>query len=477
MIIFDAICVSMPYVAAFAIAYWAFQSPKRGVYLDSLLVVLGLGIGTGMGSCSFFLWRSLHHSTEGLKLGEVLFFFLCTAVFVVLMRHKLSQRIPNGLPAHDGTIVRPASALPCLGFFVVLMSALVGFVLLSYNRPHGSSDAYVIWNLHARFLSRGGADWKNYLSPLLLWTHPDYPLLVPATIARFWTYLGTETVLVPGLLGGFFTFATVALLIFSLSFLQLRNQGFLAAIFLLASSPFINLGAYQMADVPIGFFMLSTTIILTLKDYGALQNNRLTVLAGITCALAAWTKNEGLLFVLAVVISRITLYLTKRDIRHYFRETLFFSFGFIPIIAVLLFFKIKYSPPNDLMAAQTLSFAVPKLLDISRYVLVGRWFLREITHFGNGVTVVFFVYLVLAGVELDERKIQPLISTGVLLVTMLCGHFFIYIVSPFDLNWHLSSSSQRLLIQLWPTLLFLAFLITRPLFDRESEKGARFLST
>ena len=315
----------------------------------------------------------------------------------------------------------------------------------------------------------------SYFSSLLDWSHPDYPLLMSATIARIWTYLGSESVLVPALLGGFFTFAVAALLVFSLTTLQLKNQGYLAATFLLASSPFISVGSYQIADVPLGFFMLATVILLTLKGHDVSANNRLVVLAGMTCALAAWTKNEGILFVAAVLISRAALYLRRRNAGEYVREMLFFLFGFFPFMAVVLFFKIKYSPPNDLVATQMLNLAVPKLLDLSRYRIIGTWFLREITHFGNGATILFLVYLVLVRLRLNERNIQALISGSALLATMLCGYFFIYVITPYDLSLHLASSLQRLLVHLWPILLFLTFLITRPFFDREMEEGATLL--
>ncbi len=469
MIILDVLCICMPYIAAFFIVRWAFRPLNQDVYPRSLSLVLVLAIGMGIGSCSFFVWRSLNWTLTSLKLGEALFFLLCAAIFAVFARNTLEKRTDP--PFKDNGNATRSFLFLRLGFFVVLGAALVGFFLLSYNRPHGVSDAFAIWNVHARFLSRGGADWTNIFSPLLERSHPDYPLLLPATIARFWTYLGTENVLVPALVGGFFTFGSVALLMFSLSALRLRNQGFVAAMFLLGSSPFIGHGSFQIADVPVGFFMLSTAVLLTLKDDVLSGNNRLLVLAGIACGLAAWTKNEGILFVGAVLVSRMALYLTGRSSALRVRELLFFACGFFPVIAILLFFKMKYSPPNDLMAAQSFTLMIPKLFDLSRYALIGRWFFKEITHFGNGVTILFLLYVALAGVKLNKDKVQTLISLGTLLATMLCGHFLIYVISPHDLNWHLPSSLQRLLIQLWPTLLFLTFLITGPLFDPESKSN------
>ena len=40
--------------------------------------------------------------------------------------------------------------------------------------------------------------------------------------------------------------------------------------------------------------------------------------------------------------------------------------------------------------------------------------------------------------------------------------FFIYLVNDLDLAWLLGSSNGRLVAQVWPGLLFIAFLLIRP---------------
>jgi len=44
---------------------------------------------------------------------------------------------------------------------------------------------------------------------------------------------------------------------------------------------------------------------------------------------------------------------------------------------------------------------------------------------------------------------------------MLCGFYLIYLFTPYEVNWHVASSFNRLLLQLWPSALLLwIFLIT-----------------
>jgi len=91
---------------------------------------------------------------------------------------------------------RWTSAAPwaALAFFLL---AAATFALVSACRPNGDWDAWSIWNLHARYLYRGGEHWTSLFSPALNWSHPDYPLLLPASVMRSWVFAGGETVAGP----------------------------------------------------------------------------------------------------------------------------------------------------------------------------------------------------------------------------------------------------------------------------------------
>jgi len=43
----------------------------------------------------------------------------------------------------------------------------------------------------------------------------------------------------------------------------------------------------------------------------------------------------------------------------------------------------------------------------------------------------------------------------------LLGYFFIFIITPFDLKWNLATTLDRLLMQLWPSFIFVFFLFAR----------------
>src|SRR5882724_5366189 len=70
-------------------------------------------------------------------------------------------------------------------------------------------------------------------------------------------------------------------------------------------------------------------------------------------------------------------------------------------------------------------------------------------------------YLLVLGTRRDitvREEVAPLLMV---LAMMLAGYYWVYILTPVDLNWHLQTSLSRLLAQLWPSAVFAYFLTTR----------------
>ncbi|MBI3795856.1 MAG: hypothetical protein HY268_02670 [Deltaproteobacteria bacterium] len=73
-----------------------------------------------------------------------------------------------------------------------------------------------------------------------------------------------------------------------------------------------------------------------------------------------------------------------------------------------------------------------------------------------------FVYCLLVGVKTDRRDVLILLSATSILILMFVAYFAIYVISPHDLTWHVKTSMGRLVLQWWPSFLFLFFLVTAP---------------
>lgn len=353
---------------------------------------------------------------------------------------------------------------------ITLACAIVGFVWFTLAAPHGRWDAWAIWNLRARFLFRDGASqWPAAVSPLLASSHPDYPLLLSAGIARTWQYIGADRPVVPAVVAAFFTFASVTILAPALAILRSPSQGLIGGVMLLATPGFITQGASQYADIPLGFFLLATIVLVSL--HGRFESTRglFLFLAGLTASLAAWTKNEGLLFLLALVIAGGIMRARLSGGRGQLREVAAFAGGLAPILLLILYFKLYLAPANDLVAGQGLTETTARLSELSRYAETAKAFTKEFLGLGIGhdslgpVIAVLGVYLVSVGVEIEPSD-RLVLHTGVItLALMLGGYFFVFVTTPNDLADHLNKALDRLLLQLWPSALFLYFLVACPL--------------
>jgi hypothetical protein len=72
--------------------------------------------------------------------------------------------------------------------------------------------------------------------------------------------------------------------------------------------------------------------------------------------------------------------------------------------------------------------------------------------------LLLIVYLLIAGVRIDDRDRTGLVRTAAVLLLTLTGYFFVYVMTPLDLGYHLATSLNRLFLQLWPSVIFLFFM-------------------
>jgi hypothetical protein len=69
------------------------------------------------------------------------------------------------------------------------------------------------------------------------------------------------------------------------------------------------------------------------------------------------------------------------------------------------------------------------------------------------------LYGLLVWFDYSEHLIVKFI--GLALLLQLFGYMFIYLLTPYDLAWHVNTSIERLLLHLFPTGLFLFFYATK----------------
>jgi hypothetical protein len=181
------------------------------------------------------------------------------------------------------------------------------------------------------------------------------------------------------------------------------------------------------------------------------------VVAGMMAGFAAWTKNEGLLFLGSVAFARLALVVPSRGWRAARRWAVAFAIGLAPILAVLVAFKLYLAPPNDFLAAQAPVVIIAKLTDPSRYAMVAKAAGGQLAVLGGGAFAWLIAYRLLLG---GAPRRPGTGSVWLILALMFVGYLLVYVSSPLFLPWHLEWSLDRLIIHLWPLAVFAVFLST-----------------
>jgi hypothetical protein len=430
---------------------WLFPAPLRWSLHNALLVFLGAGVGIGIASTLYFVTLAL----LGPKIP-----MLATVEGAALLA-ALALGI---LVKRRGTLLEWAPSPPTPWYFTAALVlafaiAVIIFIVCTLTKPHGEWDAWAIWNMRARFLFRGGEFWRDAFSNQISWSHPDYPLLIPGIVAMCWTLARAESTLASSAVAFLFTLGVVGVLISALGILRGKMQAFIAGTLLLGGVSFVVNGANQYADIPLSFFILATLSLLCLQERNP-EDLRFTILAGLTGGFAAWTKNEGLFFLVALIAARAWAISRYGNRAALIPQLLRLAAGFAAPLAVIVFFKLRFAPANDLLARQPRQI-VAHLADIGRWITVLEEYIKEPFRVGSYLIPIVLVlglywYLLRFKVEQQDR---PAIATilAVLGIT-LAGEFAIYVALPGDASWQVTTSFERLLLQLWPSGLLAFFM-------------------
>lgn len=452
----------LPWWAAWWLTACCLRTGTRGVGRPGnaetvLCASLAIGIGLGASSCVYYLeLRSLGVPGSFSQVAELA---IWAAVACLLRRmHGCARDERCTLPDSPAPFLfaRSNAALKWTFCLAVGLTAL-GTIAHVIDEPLGGWDAWAFWNQRARFLFRAGDGWRQAFTPAF--SHVDYPLLIPVSIARCWNCLQADPGWVPAGIGIAFVFATLALLVSGVCCLRGQTQGWIAGLVLMGTVRFVRTGADQYADVPLAFFILATVLLLALHEAHPHRPRGMLYLAGVTAGLAAWTKNEGLLFVLVAGIAHCGVAAFQGRWKAGMIDLSQMSLGALPVLAVVLLFKGGLESQNDLLAGQGAGATLQRLTDPSRYLLIGQSFVSSLFTVAKPLAIVLpaCAYLLGRARSLPHRATGLGRTVGVLAL-MLAGYCGTYVCTPHDLEWHLSTSFDRLILQIWPTGLLAYFL-------------------
>jgi hypothetical protein len=388
-------------------------------------LAFGAGTACGLGATSV-LWFLATLALPGARLPVVLGSEAAAvaAAVVILRRRPGVPPQAASLPRWEWTWILACAVLAALVASTMTMASAWE------ANPQGNWDAWSIWNLRAKYLAGESGVAARAWSPMLVDTHPEYPLLLSGTVARAWAIGSNRAAEVPMAAGFLFFLSLTAAATGGVALARGSSSGLMTGLVLLCTPGLTVLPPAQYADVPLAAYLVCAVVFVLLDR---------PLWAGLFAGMAAWTKDEGALFC-AVLVAAVAIF--RR------REVPRLLMGVAPGALLYATFKLLLAPQ---LGAHGGPGVAARLLDVQRWGLV---FLSVAKFFAGLGAGWFHPALPLAaygfgtGLRQDRRD-QAWLCTTIALAT-LGGYVAVLLTTRMDLPWQINTALDRLLAQWWP---------------------------
>ena len=431
------------------------------------LFLWGASLPTGLGLISLIVFASFLIMPSAGKMLSMCGIMLLMIVFLILAirtppstarieclsnLQKTMVRIRDFFHTpRPGPILRLLITLGSFLIFLVSLSKTLQFQSLALpSQIFGGWDARYIWMLKAKFIFQSPAEWQLLFSPQLSWAHPDYPLLLPNSIAWGWQVLGTESLLWgPAVAFGFYV-SCAFLLVWYLAEHVSTATGWMAGAFFAVLSPYWFWTLQQYADVPVAFFLTASGLVLVTALRS--RDKKLFGLAGLMAGFAAWTKNEGLAFIVwtGLVLTGVCLKRYFKKIPHPFTPLVHTLLGAaLPLAAVLILKIFLGTSGDDFESKRTIANYMHFFFSGGNRFLTtleAFWSFMVLPGVWNNLWRLFVVAICLFPFKGTPREGEYDWVVFVLILLINFGYFWAIYLTPGDLQWQIQTALVRLIL-------------------------------
>ena len=312
--------------------------------------------------------------------------------------------------------------------------------------------------------------WQNMFDPILWRSSPHYPLLLPSMNVFFWIMQDTPTTTGPLINSIVFTFLLLGLLIFGLKDLTKSIFSAVPAIFILSLPLFQKLAYSQYNDLLVAYFLLASFFCLIKTKETNLPE--FSFLGGIFLGVLSFTKNEGLLAALLILLLSFP-YLFWRNKQ--LSKTKIIKFLFIGLFLgaiSTLIFTFFYAPKNITFINGLVSSEKPITL-MRIKIILAFYFFELFTPIWNLIAVIkhnpkaiidakwMGIWVVTVIIIIMNFKKCFALKLWIIPVFLLLYNFiiiFYYLINTyFQIDWWLQVTLHRILFSVLPTVMFWIF--------------------
>jgi hypothetical protein len=386
-----------------------------------LMLLAGLIINYGITLC----FQSL---TIGLLVGAILSIFgICCFLMYVIRFHKWQLSTPSSLNKWIGTTV----------VSLLFLSPIMAEPLFDW-------DARSIWFFHAKMIYTAGsigraAGWQD---SFIIFSHPDYPNLVPALAAQLAHVVGLWNVYLPKA-------ALFFMLIPAITWLFTFARRSFSFVLLLLLIPF-SIYPWIWNGYMDGYLALYFSIAMLLLGRYMKSSQLVDLVSGVCCLLALlYIKNEGALAALAglasliifIFFQKIKSYPVKNIILPNWKYFLACIIGLLPFV-VWNVYKQHWNLSNDLGIGTAQSFTnfIDRLKDGS-YVFVLKYVFGQIEG-ALLMLVILYSATVVWNISFARESLPAILTAGIYCLGMI----IVYLLTVNNLQWQIDSSISRTML-------------------------------
>lgn len=412
-------------------------------------------IGIGLLSLLMFILSLLHIAFT--------FFNITLSLMISILLCLLFEVKKSGLPVHFSQ----KRGEPLKFFDKTLISAIIFVFIYVFFRsiitPLEAFDSWAIYGFKAKvFYLAQTVPTSFFMDFTKSYTHFDYPLSLPLIESWIYICLGSWNDQLVKIIFPFFFLSLIIIFYCNLKKFTGRKIALLATLLLVTIPYFINFVKTGYADLPFAVYYLISVVYLI---RGLREGDKyLLYISSISCGLAAWTKNEGLVISLSNTAIFFGLLLIQRKLN---RRNLLLFLQYIFIIFLIISpwfcFKSFLHLSNDIINRNTLTIAnifdnlnrLPAILDC----IGENMFVFKSLFLFKSWNLIWPLSAIILFFNFKKMFKFPFWPVAISLFLYMGIWILMYIITPRDINWHLATSADRLLVGITPLVLFLDVLL------------------
>lgn len=367
---------------------------------------------------------------------------------------------------------RSISRLEFLPWLYVAGCAFFVAFKVQQLEPRGSWDTLFTWVLRARFFLLAGDHWKNAFSDDLALLHPDYPPLLGWALSSLWRIDGHESA---AAVASLFSPLWPGLVLLVVGWKRLCTGQF--RFDLTTATVVVMPILWKEAASKFSDFALAYSILGSCAWYrtGRDRQDRLPLyVAGFMALWSGLIKNEGIPWGVFFLVTTACDSFFDRSPNSWRRWMAVVTGAIVPLVAIIAF-KLLLSPPNDL-SSPVRSFEIGEIiqpgimvdpssltdrsahfdLPIIHWLIWRKFFQTFFEGHDWGIALWWGAAVFLYHFRHLKRAAALLLAIA-LQATL---YYFVYVISPYHIYWHLSTSFSRIMTHVVPAGICLVTFVT-----------------